>query len=115
MPDDTVRQLLRECGPARAGPTEFALSVTGIHHSKNAGVLLAAHRELLARGQDLPLVVVTPTLTAYQTFVGEFRIHNGVTVLHSVSDEELCALFNAALVSSTRRAMRALATRSPKR
>ena len=72
--------------------------MTGVHHSKNAGVLLAAHRELVARGQDLPLVIVTPTLTAYQTFVGGFRIHDGVTVLHDVSDEELCALFNAASV-----------------
>src|SRR5204863_5522742 len=52
-------------------PEAFLLSVTGVHHSKNAGTLLEAHRRLFAR-RGLPLVIVLPTAGAYASFSETF-------------------------------------------
>ena len=79
-------------------PRQYALSVTGVHHSKNAETLLAAYASLPAGvRRELPLLVVLPTEEAQHRFARAFTVPPTVLLIHSVSDEELAALYNRAL------------------
>ena len=78
-------------------PGEFLLSVTGIHHSKNVKVLLEAYKRLPpSLKRTLPLVIVLPTETVYNAFVGKYNPPRGVILTHAVSDRVLAGLYSAA-------------------
>lgn len=75
----------------------FILSVTGIHYSKNAAILLESYGRLSdALRRDYPLLIVLPSEGAYSTFVSSFGTPQDVILTQSVSARELIALYNAA-------------------
>lgn len=78
-------------------PENFLLGVTGVHHSKNPGMLLRGYSRLSsATRRAFPLVIVLPSPSADAAFRDTYGVHEDVVYLRDVSDLELCALYNAA-------------------
>jgi glycosyltransferase involved in cell wall biosynthesis len=91
-----ARYALRKAIPRL--PERFILSVTGIHHSKNAGFLL----ECFAKARQhrdwpgLPLVILLPAEWTVSVFRDRFGDPEGTIVLSDVSEEELRDLYLSA-------------------
>lgn len=78
-------------------PSQFILSITGIHHSKNARTLLNAYNSLPeSLKKELPLLMVFPSEYANQAFINIYGNPDNVIYTNSVIDEELVALYNSA-------------------
>src|SRR5579883_832995 len=84
-------------------PERFVLTVSHLHHSKNLGTLMAGYAELPARLRTiLPLVVCChldpPGVAALRARAGRLGIGDDVVITGHVSDLELAALYNQAML-----------------
>jgi len=78
-------------------PRKFILSVTGIHRSKNAGMLLESFSE--ARGhlnKEMHLVILLPGAFEKNLFHQRYGNPPQVVTLAGVTESELCGLYNLA-------------------
>lgn len=78
-----------------SGP--FILSVTGVHRSKNAHLLVEAYTAVAGElGSAWKLVIVLPSKWAHGEFHRCFGDHPNVITLCDITDEELAVLYNQA-------------------
>lgn len=97
LPLDRVQRTLDKLSQRTPVPQQYILSVIGVHYSKNAATLFKAYGMLPTSLQEqLPLFVVLPSEWAYQVCNDTYGNIPNVILTHSVTDNELAALYNAA-------------------
>jgi glycosyltransferase involved in cell wall biosynthesis len=95
--DDAAREAARHALRERQAelPERFMLSVTGIHRSKNVGLLLDAFAAARRRAgwTGLPLVIVLPSHWTVPVFRARFGTPEDVVLLSEVPDADLRDLY----------------------
>jgi len=77
--------------------SQFILSITGRHHSKNAKTLLDAFKRLPDSLQrEMPLLLVFPLPFVEKDFISSYGVQENVIYTNSISEDELVALYNSA-------------------
>jgi glycosyltransferase involved in cell wall biosynthesis len=80
-------------------PSKFILSVTGTHYSKNASTLMDSYKKITKElRDDIKLVMVLPAKWVCDQMIEQYGLSDNILFLYSVSDEDLAALYNAALM-----------------
>ncbi|HLI55787.1 MAG TPA: glycosyltransferase, partial [Actinomycetota bacterium] len=103
LPAHQLGKLLTILSSRVRTPERFLLTVSHLHHSKNLGTLMAGYAELPARMRTiLPLVVCChldpPGVAALRARAGRLGIGDDVVITGHVSDLELAALYNQAML-----------------
>lgn len=95
--DQTCTTTLKKL-KARIGlPSQFILSVTGVHRSKNLAHLLRAYEHWRRTTEEgIALLIVLPSSFAEGFFRQHFASPVGVHCVSDVTDDELVALYNSA-------------------
>jgi len=101
LAEDDVQDALESLRERVTLPEQFVLTVTHIHHTKNAGMLLDAYAQIDPRLRvRFPLVFCCHLVGTEKAFVqsmaNDLGIGDDLVITGQVSDRELAALYNAA-------------------